>query len=186
MIENVALGQLSLFAAGLVVGFALQLARPELWRRSSARCADGAVADDTTGNLALPRVASLDESKLSPEIVQQREARKQLVALPPLRRDEPRWLPAREHAAALLRWLQEAGRTGEVTAREIAVIYPEMCMDKYWAVRPWNTVATEFRKLTGGGKDYAWRGGERIRVYRIPQFSTAIVAAPKFERRAAA
>lgn len=90
------------------------------------------------------------------------------------RRSDGEWRSAGEHAAALLSWLQApGGLTGEIAADEILEIYRDMCCQAGLAVRPWQPVAVELRKALGGEKTYAWRGRNRVRVYRVPTGSAA-------------
>jgi hypothetical protein len=81
--------------------------------------------------------------------------------------------PPEEQARQFLAWLK-ARCDGE---REFAHhmeenLYPSFCAQKEWRPRPWNTLAGELRKLTGGEKDYEWvedRYGDRhrLRIYRL-------------------
>ena len=57
----------------------------------------------------------------------------------------------------------------EFTAAEMREIHLEMCIEMRWAIRPWQPVAVELRRLLGGEKSYVWRDGQRLRVYRMPQ-----------------
>lgn len=90
------------------------------------------------------------------------------------RQRDGEWRSAGEHAAALLAWLQApGGLTGEIAAHEILEIYKDMCCQAGLAIRPWQPVAVELRKALGGDKTYAWRGRNRVRVYRVPTGSAA-------------
>ncbi len=81
---------------------------------------------------------------------------------------------ADHHVEALLDWLQgDGGRTGEILAGEMVLIYGEMCSEIWLAPRPWRSVAAALRKHLGGKKKYRqWRNeaGERHRtvVWLIP------------------
>jgi hypothetical protein len=79
-------------------------------------------------------------------------------------------LPATEHAAALLHFLQgPGGAVGEIPAADVEAAYSDLCIDIGMHPRPWNTVAKALREALGDErKTYAWRGGHRVRVYRIP------------------
>jgi hypothetical protein len=50
---------------------------------------------------------------------------------------------------------------------DVERIYPTMCERLGWEPYPWQPVAIELRKLTGGGKPYRWHEGHRRRVYYI-------------------
>ena len=181
-----ALGSAAMFCAGSVFGIFLATAWAMVFNLFCPKAAES-LADSNAQAVCPPTsssttCAAADDAIAIPTYV---KPAKPIVSFAASQRGEPRWLPARDHAMALLRWLQECERTGEVTAREIALIYPEMCHDKFWAVRPWQTVATEFRKLTGGEKSYAWRNGERVRIYRIPALSSVALTIRAPERRAA-
>jgi len=84
---------------------------------------------------------------------------------------------AKEHAKRLLNWLQtEGGRTGMVPANELEEIHAQMCFALNYSERPWVSVAREFRKLTGGKKDYAYIGRVRTVVYNIPSAAQSMRA----------
>lgn len=88
--------------------------------------------------------------------------------------------PARDHAAALLEWLQGAdGRTGSLFADELDEMHREMCVERDWELVGWTAVARELRRLLSARKEYAWRDGKRVRVYRIPPARPSAMEAPR-------
>ena len=77
--------------------------------------------------------------------------------------------PTRDHAAALLAWLQgPGGRTGRLRASELRQAHNEMCADLDWEPIGWTAVGRELRQLLGARKEYATIGGKKVRAYRIP------------------
>ena len=88
---------------------------------------------------------------------------RQLAEAEPVRSRRPTdWLEhhtAAEHAALLLRWIQEnVDRSGGMLFREaVQEFYAEAVNAAGWNPRPWNPVARELDLLcTGGGKPYQW------------------------------
>lgn len=147
-------GQIAFFLLGFLCGlFPVIQFRRSLAPTNSGLCEDYAVAAaSSTAAAAVPiHITSTPVRRHQPE---------------------PTWVPVAEHAAALVEWLRDAGLV-EVAAKDAADMYGEMCVDKFWAIRPWNSVAVELRKLSGGEKSYAWRGKDRVRVYRIAPRSAA-------------
>jgi hypothetical protein len=85
-----------------------------------------------------------------------------------------RWVPPPEHAAAIIDFLQGAGgRTGTITAREMAVIHREVCEEYDYEPIGWVAVGRELRKLLGADRNSFApdTNGKRVRVYRIPPAS---------------
>jgi hypothetical protein len=109
-----------------------------------------------------PQPVPMSTPKPRPNSITKRSKRRlvRLYASPPT---------VEEHALHLLRWIQDDFWSCDVLARDLQRIYPEVCETMGLAPRPWNSVARELRRLTGGRKDYAWVEGERLRVYRIPR-----------------
>lgn len=92
--------------------------------------------------------------------------------------------PPRDHAKALLDWLEERHVVGEIRAPEMQRFYREMAFERNFAVRAWNPVAREIRRFLGGTKDYTWSKSNdgvrhRLRVYRVPPLLPPTPAAPK-------
>ena len=80
-----------------------------------------------------------------------------------------RWVPAAEHAAALLSFLQgPGGRTGTIPFSEMEVTYLEVCLEQDIEPIGWVAVGRELRRLLGAEKEYERVHGEQVRVYRIP------------------
>jgi hypothetical protein len=76
---------------------------------------------------------------------------------------------APEHAHALLSWLQApGGLTGEVSVAELKEIHADMCVAYSWSERSWVAVGRELRRILEQPKTYGVRGGQKVRVYRIP------------------
>lgn len=86
--------------------------------------------------------------------------------------------PPRDHARALLDWLQgPGGRTGSILASELEAIHIEVCCELDWEPIGWIAVGRELRRLIGGRKEYARSEGRRLCVYRIPPAD--IIARPR-------
>lgn len=68
------------------------------------------------------------------------------------------------HASALLMRLQDDPATVGVVSYEIVRdVYSDLLIDKQWAMRPWQSVSVELRKLTGSRKRYV-NGPDRVKV----------------------
>lgn len=77
--------------------------------------------------------------------------------------------PARDHAAALLTWLQgPGGRSGTLLASELQEMHRDLCIERDWEPLGWVAVGRELRRLIGGRKEYIWHQGRRVCVYRVP------------------
>jgi hypothetical protein len=86
---------------------------------------------------------------------------------------------ASEHAHALLGWLQEpGGLTGEVAVAHLQDIHRDLCSHYGWAERSWISVGRELRKILGQQRTYGTRGGQKVRVYRIPTVVRSVERAP--------
>jgi hypothetical protein len=78
-------------------------------------------------------------------------------------------LDAEGHALELICWLQgPGGRTGTVSASDLASAHAEMCDALEIEAIGWVAVGRELRRLLGQRKSYSDRSGKRIRTYRIP------------------
>lgn len=112
----------------------------------------------------------------------------------------------RAHAQQILAWLQtgdKRGRSGDILHPEMLEIHSDMCAELNWAMRPWDPIGAELRRLTTGDhKPYVWvrENGvkRRLRVYPIPGVTPSNIielrsgasneepsAVPEQERRAA-
>jgi hypothetical protein len=77
--------------------------------------------------------------------------------------------PARDHAGALLAWLQgPGGRTGSIYAFELERMHLEVCEARNWEVIGWSAVGRELRRLLSARKQYTRCQGRKLCVYRIP------------------
>lgn len=79
--------------------------------------------------------------------------------------EEPALVSPREHAIALIAWVKEA-QLPHMTAKQLEQVYGEMCVEQFWTVHPWQTIATQLHKITGE-KPYAYVNGVRKRIYRL-------------------
>ena len=85
----------------------------------------------------------------------------------------------REHAAALLNWLQgPGGRTGSIFAHELETMHKDMCAAANWERVGWVAVARELRRLLNARKEYGRCAGRRLCVYRIPPASAKASVPP--------
>lgn len=82
--------------------------------------------------------------------------------------------PASAHARFLVNWLTENDTWTDagLLFSTVSAAYHSMCSSTGLDPRPWNTVGSEFRALTGSKKSYLWvtlpDGRHRLRVYRQP------------------
>jgi hypothetical protein len=85
----------------------------------------------------------------------------------------PAWHPPKDHAVALLQWMQgPGGRIGPVPASELMKAHSEMCAEHFWELTPWIPVAKALRKLLNDPKHrYASHNSRRAVVYLIPPFA---------------
>lgn len=78
-------------------------------------------------------------------------------------------LDAEAHARELLTWLQgPGGRTGSISARDLAAAHAEMCEALEIEPLGWVAVGRELRRLLSEPKRYVDNGGRRTRTYRVP------------------
>ncbi len=83
----------------------------------------------------------------------------------------PRLLAIRadDHALELLAWLQgPGGRTGSVSAADLAKAHADMCAALEIEPIGWVAVGRELRRLLGQPRLYVDRSGRRVRTYLIP------------------
>lgn len=77
---------------------------------------------------------------------------------------------ALDHARRLVERLQDepsfAGNL--VPASDIEWLYYVLCEDEKWKQWPWQSVAAQLRRLTGGTRLYRRVDGRNVRVYPIP------------------
>ena len=75
-----------------------------------------------------------------------------------------------EHARELLVWLQgPGGRTGSISARDLATVHEEMCAANDVEPIRWTAVGRELRRLLDDRpRRYVDVRGRRTRMYRIP------------------
>lgn len=124
---------------------------------------------------AAPEVSPATVATPEPPVRREPHLVRVIAATPPRRRRrrEPADLPASLQARRLLHWCQtEGGATGDILASELIEIHQHQCA--YDLIEPlhWQAVATELKRLIGGGKTYRWverpDGRHRLRFYRIP------------------
>jgi hypothetical protein len=89
-------------------------------------------------------------------------------AVPEKLREVNRPSLALAHAQALLETLQARG-AGEPSHVEVENSYHAMCEERGWKARPWMPIGNQLRQLTGGAKQYRWRDGRQVRVYKISE-----------------
>jgi hypothetical protein len=77
---------------------------------------------------------------------------------------------AQDHAQRLLEWLQDdPSLVGHlVPVREIEWAYFFLCDELEWKHVPWQSVAAQLKRLTGGERPYRRVDGRNVRVYPIP------------------
>jgi hypothetical protein len=77
---------------------------------------------------------------------------------------------AQDHAHLLLEWLQDdPSLVGHlVPAREIEWAYFDLCEEQKLEHLPWQRVAAQLNRLTGGERPYRRVDGKNVRVYPIP------------------
>ena len=91
---------------------------------------------------------------------------------------------ARLQAVALLEYLAAHADQlpYEVLAEDVIDTHDWLCSHRGCRPRPWNTVAAELRKMTGGRKFYRWfeRDGvmHKLRVYPVPRPTPASTPVP--------
>ena len=96
------------------------------------------------------------------------------VTSPGQHRGPPRWRFADQDAHELLSALIEWGYGGQaIEYARVVELYRVLCDRLNRRINPWNPVARELRRLTGGRKTYRWyrlESGQphRLRVYEIP------------------
>lgn len=78
---------------------------------------------------------------------------------------EPALVGPHKHALALIEWVRDAGLP-DMTAQQLEDVYGEMCLERFWAVHRWQTIAAHLHKLTGE-KPYGYVNGVRKRIYRL-------------------
>lgn len=103
-------------------------------------------------------------------------------ALPPISRLLA--LDADQHARELLAWLQgPGGRTGSLSARDLAAAHRDMCEALDIEPMGWVAVGRELRRLLGEPKRYVDRGRRRTRTYRIPPAGAEFESMPRAAAR---
>jgi hypothetical protein len=78
-------------------------------------------------------------------------------------------LTSDDHAHQLLCWLRsESLFSGSVIpASDLKAVYPAFCRSIGASAKPWQSVASSLRLLTGGKRRYARVNGRNVSVYRI-------------------
>jgi hypothetical protein len=81
-----------------------------------------------------------------------------------------RKITAHDHARLLLGWLQKQPFLADhlVPASDLAMLYGSFCRSVNLEDLPWQSVAAQLRRLTGGERHYRRVDGRNVRVYPIP------------------
>jgi hypothetical protein len=123
------------------------------------------------GGRASTSASALARCHPLPEPVETDHDRLEPVATDALRLDSHwqaptrRWVPAAEHAAAVLEFLQgPGGRTGSHPVDELKQLHIEICAERDWEPLGWTAVGRELRALLKDDKTY----DKGKRVYHIP------------------
>jgi hypothetical protein len=134
------------------------------YRASRIAVAAAAATDSSGFGHPLGEQSAPDRNRLQP--VHTGENRFLIQGHVPTRR----WVPAEEHAAAILDFLQgPGGRTGTIALTELKQIHAEVCLELDIDPIGWTAVGRELRRLLKDNKTYDYdQLGRRVRVYRIP------------------
>lgn len=168
MIANVDMISLALgFTSGSTLMWLAMLTRLQPVKCAPAlaggalRPAPAGYADDAAGAAPVsPKIeaVAISDPHRSPSTLGMPSARDRVL-------QEPALVPPRQHALELIAWVREASLP-HMTAQQLEEVYGEMCVERFWAVHPWQTIATQLGKLTGE-KPYAYVNGVRKRIYRL-------------------